>query len=130
MEKLQKNVKELDEKHDKKEVSIMKDLFELEDDITQIKTNLATLEFLINEFDKYDYSCEVTPRKAIEYGNGTNKAFDTELSFVFCGDHKRIMHLYYMMRDYIYNAQNGIENILQEIEDCIAQQRKEVQHHE
>lgn len=100
--------------HKRKEENKMEkviDVFELGDSITEIEAMIEKVGFLLTELDTYDYNYEVTPYKAIEYARNENKSADCELSFKYCADHKRIMHIYNIVRDYIYEVEQKLAQV-------------------
>lgn len=89
----------------------MIDVLELEDNIAEIEVMVDKVRFLLTELDEYDMNYEVTPYKAIEYGANINKSADCELSFKYCTDHKRIMNICNIMRDYMYEVEQKLAQI-------------------
>ena len=89
----------------------MIDVLELEDSISEIEGTVGTVRFLLTELDEYDLNYEVTPYKAIEYARNENKSADCELSFKYCADHKRIMNIYNIMKDYMYEVEQKLAQL-------------------
>lgn len=98
----------------------MIDVLELEDSIAEVEAMVDKVRFLLTELDAYDYDYEVTPYKAIEYATNKNKSADCELSFKYCVDHKRIMNIYNIMKDYMYE----VEQKLAQLQNSIKQPLK------
>lgn len=89
----------------------MIDVLELEDNIAEVEAMVDKVRFLLTELDAYDYDYEVTPYKAIEYATNKNKSADCELSFKYCADHKRIMNIYNIMKDYMYEVEQKLAQL-------------------
>lgn len=87
------------------------DVLELDDNIAEIEAMVDKVGFLLTELDAYDYDYEVTPYKAIEYARNENKSADYELSFHYCADHKRIMNIRNIMRDYVYEVEKKLAQV-------------------
>ena len=92
------------------------DIFELETNITEIEGIVDKIRFLLSELDEYDYTYEVTPHKAIQYARNESKSADCELSFKYCTDHKRIMNIYNIMKDYVHNVEQKLEQVQSSIQ--------------
>lgn len=86
----------------------MIDVLELEDNIAEVEAMVDKVRFLLTELDEYDLTYEVTPYKAIEYARNENTSADYELSFKYCADHKRIMKIYNIMKDYMYEVEQKL----------------------
>ena len=89
----------------------MIDVLELEDSIAEVVAMVDKVRFLLTELDAYDYDYEVTPYKAIEYATNKNKSADCKLSFKYCADHKRIMNIYNIMKDYMYEVEQKLAQL-------------------
>ena len=87
------------------------DTLELEDNISEIEGTVNKIRFMLSELDMYDYDYEVTPYKAIQYAKNENDSADCELSFKYCTDHKRIMNIYNIMRDYVYEVEQKLAQV-------------------
>ena len=112
MSKYEKNLE-----HEQREVEERrnKDLLELSCKITEIEEIIEKAAFLLGEFDKYDYECEVTPYKALQYASNKSKELDCKLSFEFCTEHSRIVNLYRIILDYVCEAKNKLDQVQKEI---------------
>lgn len=89
----------------------------LSDDVADVEIDIEKVSFLLNEFDVYDHTNDVNPNKAVEYASNMNKSEDYRLSFDFCHSHKRIMYLYHIMQDYVYEAQSKLEKIVNRLNE-------------
>ena len=112
MSKYEKNLE-----HEQREANDSKnhDLFELSYKITEIEGFIEKAFFLLGEFDKYDYDYEVTPYKALQYARNESKEPDCELSFEFCMEHSRIVNLYRIISDYVYEAKDKLDQVQKSI---------------
>lgn len=88
---------------------------DLSDDIAEVECSIEKIRFLLGEFDMYDYTYEVTPRKALDYAMNKSIEPDCELSYRFCSEHKRIMNIYHILRDYVYEAESKLAQIQESI---------------
>ena len=89
----------------------------LSDDIADVENDIEKATFLLNEFDVYDYTHDVNPNKAVEYARNENKSEDYKLSFDYCNSHKRVMYLYHIIQDYVYEAQSKLEIIVNRLNE-------------
>lgn len=87
------------------------DTIELDSNVLEVISAVEKIRFLIDELDEYDYTYEVDPHKAIQYARNETKTPDAELSFKFCNNHKRIMKIKHIMSDYVYEAEQKLNQI-------------------
>lgn len=95
-------------------------MFELNEEILSLLCDVEKIQFMLEELGDYDCDYEITPAKALQYARNESKEYDCEMSFKFCAYHKRIMHIYHILQDYIYKTSDKLEKLLSDTEKEIS----------